>query len=57
MLMMEVAFLLRTSSLSIQQIADLLHFADSLSLSKFFLCMKGLSPRATTARETDGVGT
>ena len=29
MLMMEVAFLLRTSSLSIQQIADRLHLADS----------------------------
>jgi len=57
MLMMEVAFLLRTSSLSIQQIADRLHLADSTSLSKFFLCMKVLSPRATTARETDGVGT
>ena len=45
MLMMEASFLLRTSSLSIQQIADRLHFADTPSLSKFFLRMKGLSPR------------
>ena len=45
MLMMEASFLLRTSSLSIQQIADRLHFADTSSLSKFFLRMKGLSPR------------
>ena len=45
MLMMEAAFLLRTSNLSIQQIADRLHFADTSSLSKFFLRMKGLSPR------------
>ncbi len=45
MLMMETAFLLRTSNLSIQQIADRLHFADAPSLSKFFLRMKGLSPR------------
>ncbi len=45
MLMMEASFLLRTSSLSIQQIADRLHFADAPSLSKFFLRTKGLSPR------------
>ncbi len=29
MLMIEASFLLRTSSLSIQQIADRLHFADA----------------------------
>ena len=45
MLMMEASFLLRTSSLSIQQIADRLHFADAPSLSKFFLRKKGVSPR------------
>lgn len=45
MLLMEAVFLLRTSSLSITQIADRLHFADAPSFSKFFLRMKGMSPR------------
>lgn len=44
-LMMEASFLLRTSQLSIAQIADQLHFADLASFSKFFSRMKGLSPR------------
>ena len=46
MLLMEASFLLRTSELSISQIADRLHFADTPSFSKFFLRLKGLSPRA-----------
>ena len=46
MLLMEASFLLRTSELSITQIADRLHFADAPSFSKFFSRMKGLSPRA-----------
>lgn len=46
MLLMESLFLLRTSSLSISQIADRLHFADTPSFSKFFSRMKGVSPRA-----------
>lgn len=45
MLLMEASFLLRTSSLSISQIADRLHFADTPSFSKFFSRMKGVSPR------------
>ena len=45
-LMMEASFLLRTSQLSIVQIAERLHFADLASFSKFFTRMKGLSPRA-----------
>lgn len=45
MLLMEASFLLRTSSLSITQIADLLHFADTPSFSKFFSRLKGMSPR------------
>ena len=45
MLMVEASFLLRTSNLSIAQIADRLHFADIPSFSKFFSRMKGLSPR------------
>ena len=46
MLMIEASFLLRTSNLSIAQIADRLHFADTPSFSKFFSRMKGQSPRA-----------
>ena len=46
MLLMEASFLLRTSELSINQIADRLHFADAPSFSKFFSRLKGQSPRA-----------
>ena len=46
MLLMEASFLLRTSELSITQIADRLHFADAPSFSKFFSRLKGQSPRA-----------
>jgi len=45
MLLMEASFLLRTSSLSITQIADQLHFSDTASFSKFFSRMKGCSPK------------
>ncbi len=45
MLLMEASFLLRTSPMSITQIADRLHFADAASFSKFFSRMKGMSPR------------
>ena len=46
MLLMEASFLLRTSELSISQIADRLHFADTPSFSKFFSRLKGQSPKA-----------
>ena len=46
MLLVEASFLLRTSQLSITQIADHLHFADTPSFSKFFSRLKGQSPRA-----------
>ena len=46
MLLREASFLLRTSQLSITQIADRLHFADTPSFSKFFSRLKGLSPKA-----------
>ena len=46
MLLMEASFLLQTSQLSISQIADRLHFADTPSFSKFFSRLKGQSPRA-----------
>ena len=45
MLLMEASFLLRTSSMSITQIADHLHFADTPSFSKFFSRLKGMSPK------------
>lgn len=45
MLMVEASFLLCTSNLSIAQIGDRLHFADTPSFSKFFSRMKGQSPR------------
>lgn len=44
MLLMEASFLLNTTSLSIAQIADRLHFADAPSFSKFFSRMKGQTP-------------
>ena len=56
MLIMEASFLLRTSSLSIQQIADRLHFADApSSFSKFFLGRKE-SPPVSIASEDNQVG-
>lgn len=51
MLVMEAAFLLRTSQLSISQIADRLHFADLPSFSKFFSRLKGMSPRKYRERK------
>lgn len=44
-LLMEASFLLRTSTLSISQIADRLHFADVPSFSKFFSRNQGVSPK------------
>jgi AraC-like DNA-binding protein len=43
-LMTESKILLRTPDLSIQQIADILHFADQSSFGKFFKKHHGLSP-------------
>jgi len=45
LLTMEAAFLLTTSSFTVSQIADHLNFADIASFSKFFLRMKGMSPK------------
>ena len=44
-LMMDATLLLRTSSPSVAQIGDRLHFADLPSFSKFFSRQKGMSPR------------
>ena len=45
-LLMEASFLLRTTDLTIAQIADRLHFADSASFSRFFTRLKGTTPRS-----------
>ncbi len=45
LLAMEASFLLTSTPLTISQIADHLHFADTASFSKFFLRMKGMNPR------------
>lgn len=44
-LVQEATFLLKTSSLSISQIADRLHFYDIASFSKFFSRMTGVPPK------------
>ena len=44
-LLMEASYLLRSTSLSITQIADRLHFADTPSFSKFFSRKKGITPK------------
>ena len=45
LLLMEATFLLRQTSLSVAQIADRLHFADSTTFARFFQRMKGMNPR------------
>lgn len=45
LLIMEAAYLLTTSSFTISQISNRLHFADTASFSKFFLRMRGMSPK------------
>ena len=44
-LLMEASYLLRTTSLSITEIADRLHFADTPSFNKFFSRKKGVTPK------------
>lgn len=50
-LVMEATFLLRTSNHTITQIAERLHFADLPSFSKFFIRLKGCSPKEYRIRE------
>jgi AraC-like DNA-binding protein len=45
MLLMEAAWLLRTTTLSVAQIADRLHFAETASFARFFKRMKGMTPK------------
>lgn len=45
MLLMEASFLLQSSKLSIAQISDQLHFSEPSSFTRFFIRMKGVSPK------------
>jgi AraC-like DNA-binding protein len=45
MLMMEACYLLRTSSLSIAQISQRLHFSEPASFTRFFIRVKGMTPK------------
>ena len=45
MLLMEATFLLRQTSMSITQISDQLHFAEVTTFARFFIRMKGMTPR------------
>lgn len=49
-LLMEASYLLRTTSLSIAQIADRLNFADTPSFSKFFSRKRGVTPKEYRSR-------
>ncbi len=50
-LLMEAAFLLRTTNLSIAQISDRLHFSDQASFCKFFSRRQGVSPKVYRSRQ------
>lgn len=45
MLLMEAAWLLQTSTLTVAQIADRLHFADTTTFARFFKRLKGCTPK------------
>ena len=45
LLLMEATYLLRQTSLSVAQIAEQLHFAESTTFARFFQRMKGMTPR------------
>lgn len=45
MLLMEAAWLLQTTTLTVAQIADHLHFADTTTFARFFKRLKGCIPK------------
>lgn len=45
LLLMESCYLLRTSSLSIKQTSEQLHFAEPAAFTHFFTRLQGISPR------------
>lgn len=51
MLLMEATYLLRQTSLSVAQIADRLHFAETTTFARFFYRMKGINPREFRKRK------
>jgi transcriptional regulator GlxA family with amidase domain len=42
---MEATYLLRHTSLSVAQIAEQLHFAETTTFARFFQRMKGINPK------------
>ena len=51
MLLMEAAWLLQTTSLTVAQIADRLHFADTTTFARFFKRLKGCTPKEYRQRQ------
>ena len=51
MLLTEASWMLTTTQMPIGQIADALHFSDLASFSKFFLRLKGISPKDYRKKE------
>jgi len=45
MLLMEATWLLQTTSLTVAQVADRLHFADTTTFARFFKRLKGRTPK------------
>ena len=45
LLLMEASYLLSQTSLSVAQIAEQLHFAETTTFARFFQRMKGVTPR------------
>ena len=55
MLLMEAAWLLQTTDLSINAIAERLHFSDQSSFGRFFTRMKGTTPKTYRTGMTDSI--
>lgn len=51
MLLMEAAWLLQTTTLTVAQIADRLHFADTTTFARFFKRLKGCTPKEYRQRQ------
>ncbi len=55
MLLIEAMWLLNSTTLSIAQIAERLHFAESTTFSRFFRRLKGISPNNYRNRPQEAV--
>jgi AraC-like DNA-binding protein len=51
MLLMEAVWLLQTTPLTVAQIADRLHFADTTTFARFFKRQKGCTPKEYRQRQ------